>query len=278
MNGGFPLYWSYRKGLAFLRRDFLFESSYRLQGLVLFMGPLFAILNFYFLSQIIGGNRSQAHLEPYGGDYFTFALVGVSFVGFFNAGIMRYTSSIRQQLTIGVLEAMAVSPTRSLALLFYSILWPLAYELVKAFLFLLTGVLCFGAQIQLTNAPLLLIALALSLLVFGSLGIIAASLIIYLKRGDPVAWALTSLSVLVGGVVFPVSLLPTWLAWIARLVPITYALDAFRACLIPTAAISNLRDDFLTLGAFAAVLGPTAMWSAHVIFEKARVDGNLGHY
>lgn len=267
---------SLRLAAAFLRRDFLFEMSYKLQMLFKVVDVLFRLMIFYFLSRLVGGDASRAALEEYGGDYFTFSLVGIAFLGFFNAGIINFTTSIRQQLTIGVLEALAVAPIRSATLLFYSSIWPMGFELAKAIFYLIAGKLFFGAELSLVRVPLFLVTLALSVVVFGCLGVVGASLIVYFKRGDPIAWILSSLSILVGGVLFPIVLLPNWLQLVARANPVTYALEALRTSLIPRATGGALATPILVLSVFVALFIPLALWSAQIVFEKARAEGNLG--
>jgi ABC-2 type transport system permease protein len=272
------LYWFRRKCAAFLVRDMMFETTYKLQSVFRLLTVVFSLLSFRFLSRLVGGEATARHLDPYGGDYFTFVVVGIAFNGFFNAGIVSYTRDIRQQLTVGVLEAMAAAPIRSVSLLLYSLLWPMGWELVKALASVLLAGVFFGAQVGLARIPLLLATLALCLLVFGSLGIVAASLIVYFKRGDPIAWMLSSASSLVGGVLFPISILPGWLQLVARLTPVTYALDALRASLTPAADLASLGHNLLALGVFAVLLVPAAWLSSDVVFERARVHGNLGQY
>ena len=273
-----PLYWLVARSRAFVWRDLLFETSYKLQSVFRLANVLFQVLIFYFLARMIGGEGTSEHLERYGDDYFTFALVGIAFTGLFNAGLINFTTSIRQQLMAGVLEAMAATPIRSFSLLFYSLLFPLGFEVLKAFFYIAFGALALGADVALVRPGLLAATLALSAVVFGCLGVIAGALIVYFKRGDPLAWFLSSATSLVGGVFFPVSVLPGWLELLAKLVPVTYAVDALRASLIPAASLEHTGRDLAALGVFAIALLPAAWYSATIVIEKARMQGNLGQY
>lgn len=273
-----PVYWLLARSRAFLWRDLLFETSYKLQSLFRLASIFFQILVFYYLAGMVGGESTREHLAPYGGDYFTFTLIGLSFSGLFNAGLVSFTTAIRQQMMVGVLEAMAVTPIRSVSLLFYSLLWPVGFELFKALVYVAAGALWLGARVELVRLPLFVLTLALSMVVFGALGIIAGSLIIYFKRGDPLAWFISSLTGLIGGVYFPISVLPGWLETVARLVPVTYALDALRASLIPGADASLVGNNLLALAIFAVILVPGACYAASTVVDKARRRGNLGIY
>ena len=272
------LQWILIRSGAFLARDLRFETSYRLQSLFRLISVLFQVLTFYFLAGLVDGEEPRKHLADYGGDYFTFALVGLAFSGFLNSGLLAFTTSLRQQMTMGVFEAMAAAPIRSSSFLMYSLQWPIGFELFKSIFYLVVGQTLLGARVGLASWPLLLGTLVLSVLVFGSMGIIAGSLILYFKRGDPIAWFLSSANHLIGGIIFPVTVLPGWLAWISRLLPVPYALNSLRKSLIPAADRSDVAGDLVVLGLFALISIPIALWAARVAVERCRREGTLGQF
>jgi ABC-2 type transport system permease protein len=106
----------------------------------------------------------------------------------------------------------------------------------------------------------------------------AAGFIVVFKRGNPVTWLVANLATLLGGVYYPVSVLPTWLQSVARLLPITYALDAMRGALLDGAGWGELAPDLLALVAFCLVLFPVAQLVFRAAVRKARIDGSLTHY
>ncbi|MCB0237245.1 MAG: ABC transporter permease, partial [Anaerolineae bacterium] len=63
--------------IAFLRRDLLLQTSYRFAFVLQFAGIFFNMLVFYFLSTLVGVGAAP-YLEPYGGDYFSFVLIGLA--------------------------------------------------------------------------------------------------------------------------------------------------------------------------------------------------------
>jgi len=261
---------------AFMRRDVLQETSYKLQCVFQLLALGFQVLTFYFLSRLVGGEWSESHLARYGGDYFTFVLIGLSFTGIFNAALVGLTTSIRQHLTSGALEAMAATPTSPLEILAGSLLFPFTLESIKTMIVLVLGWSLLGAEIEVVRPLTLVATLLLALVVFGSIGIISASMIVYFKRGDPVAWFLAAMTMLVGGVLFPTSVLPGWLEKVSDLLPTPYAVDALRACLMPEADGNQLAMDLLGLCIFGTVLVPLAAISSRFFFERARANGSLG--
>ncbi|HEA69513.1 MAG TPA: ABC transporter permease, partial [Desulfobacterales bacterium] len=65
------------KPAAFLKRDLQIALSYKLQFLLQFVGIFFSSMVFFFVSKLIGGGIS-AQLAPWGGDYFSFVIIGVA--------------------------------------------------------------------------------------------------------------------------------------------------------------------------------------------------------
>jgi ABC-2 type transport system permease protein len=85
------------------------------------------------------------------------------------------------------------------------------------------------------------------------------------------AWFLT-------GTMFPVTALPAPLQYIARLIPITYSLEAMRAVLVGSATLSRLTGLIMALLIFAAVLLPLSVATLNWVVRRARLQGTLSFY
>jgi ABC-2 type transport system permease protein len=94
---------------AFVKRDFRLETSYRLAFLTQLGGAFTTLLSAGFLSRIVPGN--QAALQPYGGDYFTFALVGTAALSYFSVALGSFAGNLSMEQQQGTLEALLVTPT-----------------------------------------------------------------------------------------------------------------------------------------------------------------------
>ena len=119
--------------------------------------------------------------------------------------------------------------------------------------------------------------LGLASLSFLALGGMAASFILYFKRGNPIAWIFSSISILMGGVYFPVELFPLWIQNIASYFPLTIALRGIRMSLLENARWSLLGGDLLYLAVFALFLLPLAHLSLKASLRMCRNKGNLSH-
>jgi ABC-2 type transport system permease protein len=263
--------------LAFLKRDFYNEVSYRFAFFFQFFNVIFMVGVFYFIANLLG-TAASPFLADYGGDYFSFVLIGIAFSGYFGVGLSSFSNSIRQAQTTGTLEAMLSTPTRLPIIILSAALWDYWMTTLRVFVYLGVGVVFLSVDLKQANLASAGLILLLTVIVFSSLGIIAASFIMVLKRGDPIAWLFNAASSFLGGVYYPVAVLPGSLQTLSKLLPITYALEALRQALLNGATIGQLTPQILALSVFCLVLLPASLIIFRLAVRQARIDGSLTHY
>ena len=262
---------------AFLKRDVREEASYRLAFILQFLNIFFTVGLFYFIARLLG-DAATPHLEPYGGDYFAFVLIGIAFAGYFGVGLSSFSSSLRQAQTTGTLEAMLTTPTGLSTVILSSSLWSYLITTARVVIYLLVGVVLLGVHLEASSYLGALIILLLTVISFSSLGILAASFIMVLKRGDPITWLFNATSSILGGVYYPVTILPGWMQFFASLIPVTYALRAMRLALLQGAPLRELFSDILVLVIFSLVLLPASLLAFRYAVRRAKADGSLSHF
>jgi len=265
------------RALAFLRRDLSLQLSYRFSFALQFFGIFFNLLVFYFLSQLVGVSAAP-YLKPYGGDYFAFVLIGLAFSGYFGVGLNGFSSNLREAQTTGTLEAMLMTPTRLSTVIMSSSLYDYGLVTFQVLVYLGLGALLFGVQFGAGNIPAAFVVLVLTIIAMTGLGIIAASFIMVVKRGEPVTILISSLATLLGGVYYPVQLMPEALQKLSRLLPITYSLDAMRRALLTDASFQEIMPDIIALVIFCVVLVPLSLLIFRYAVHRAKVDGSLAHF
>jgi ABC-2 type transport system permease protein len=263
--------------LAFLKRDFQVESSYRFAFLMQLFGIFFSVGVFYYVSRLLGA-AAAPFLAPYGGDYFAFVLIGIAFSGYFGVGLSSFGNSLRQAQISGTLEAMLAAPTRLSLIILASAQWDYLMTTLRVLVYLAVGAGLLGVDLGGGNYLAALLVLALTIVTFSSLGVLSASFIMVLKRGDPITWAFGALSTLLGGVYYPVTVLPGWLQSVSNLFPITYALHAMRLALLRGASFRVLLPDLAALAFFSVGLLPLSLLAFHYAVRRARREGSLTHY
>ncbi len=262
---------------AFLKRDFTNEFSYRLSfGMQLF-GIVFSVASFYFLSRLFG-SAMVPQLAAYGGDYFSFVLIGLAFSGYLGLSITSFANSIRQGQVMGTLEIMLLSPTRLSSILISSTLWGYLMTTVNVVLYIIVGVLLFGFDIGQANFLTAVVVLLISIASFSGIGIISAAIVLLVKKGDPIGSVYGSMSGLLAGVFYPVSVLPDWLEPVSHLLPMTYALDAMRLALLKGHTLLDVWQDLAILLAFTCFLIPLSFFIFHKALKRAKTDGSLIQY
>jgi ABC-2 type transport system permease protein len=79
-------------------------------------------------------------------------------------------------------------------------------------------------------------------------------------------------------VFYPVSVLPGWLRFISRLLPITWSLEGIRGALLKGESFSALWQEFLALAIIASVLVPLGLAFFRLSVHYARKTGTLVKY
>jgi ABC-2 type transport system permease protein len=261
---------------AFLRRDFLDALTYRFSFVYSFLGIFFSSATFYFISRLI--SPGVPSLKAYGGDYFGFAVIGLAFsslLGIFQEGL---PSIIRNAQMSGTLEALLVTQTSIPTVLFGSSLYSLAFQSMRTVFQLALAIAVFGLRLGHVNWLGAVAVFVLTALCFLSVGILSASFILVYKTGNPLSWIFSSVSGLLGGVIFPVGILPGWIRWVSSLLPVTYALNGMRKSLLASASLGQVAPDIAALAIFNIILLPLSLVLFRLAVRKAKRDGTLTHY
>ena len=266
-----------RKILAFLKRDYLINVSYRFSFLLKAIAILAYIATFYYIAKIFG-KAATPHLELYGGEYFPFVLIGIAFSDFLFMGLSTFSHAIRDEQMIGTLGALLISPTRISNILLGSSIWEFTLASTRVLIYLILGITIFGVHINISGLFVTLIVLFLSAVSFSGMGIIAASFIMIFKKGEPISWIFVGGSSLLSGVYYPISVLPPILQKLSWLFPMTYSLDAIRLALLGKYSLKILLPDILALAVFSLILLPLSIMIFKYSVKKAKRDGTLLQY
>ena len=262
---------------AFLRRDLQHEASYKLAFAMQVLSTLPVMLMFLLLSRFFG-QLVPSQLQAYGGQYFPFVLIGIAVQNYLLLAMSAFSGRLREAQLTGTFEAELVTPVPLPLYLAGSSLFAFALKTVHIFIYLLLGSLLGGVHLQWARLPLVLLVLLLSAGAFSCLGILSASYIVLFKKGDPVGSVFMVMSWLLGGVYFPVAMLPGWLHGIAPILPMTQCLEALRLLLLGNQGLAQIARPLAILAAWV-VLGVPACYACFAwAVAWARKKGTLGQY
>jgi ABC-2 type transport system permease protein len=267
----------FAKPIAFFKRDFKIAASYRMNFLTQGFGIILTTFSFFLLSKMFAGNEIS-QLEPYGGDYFSFVLIGIALTDYFTISTNTFANEIRTSQIVGTLESLLITPTSIVTILLSSYVYKLFSTSFRIIFYLVVGLFLFDMLNHPVDIVALTVAFLLTLLPFFGLGLMSASFIIVFKQGNPIGGLMTMSSGLLGGVMYPVSVLPDWLTPFSMVLPITHGLEAIRQVLLNGVGISSIYKQLLILGILSFFSLATGMFSIYYGLKIAKKEGSLLHY
>jgi ABC-2 type transport system permease protein len=261
---------------ACLRRDLTIARSYRLSFVLEAIAVIAGLAIFSGVGQVADG-ASIARDSGVQGGYFAFASVGIAVSGMLSVCCSAFAQRVREDQTTGAFEAMLASPVSPRLL----VVAGAAYELLKALglavLTMVFAVAIFGVRLHVGGgaAVALLVGLPGLLLLLAAVGVVVAAVGVVSKDPGPLVGLATAGVSLLGGAYFPVSALPGALEAIARVLPVTWGLDALRAGLLG-GDVDVLACCALVVIGVASL--PVALWLFERAVDVARRRGSLAEY
>lgn len=265
-----------RDFLLFFVRDLRIATTYRSPFVFEIVQALFGAALLYYVALFVDSPELRASL-PQGKSYFAYSLVGFVFFDYLNEAIDTFDRSLQEARDTRTLEPLLITQVSLPVILAGSAVYPFVATTLRIVIYLLWGAILFGFPLSTANWVSVLAVLLITLLAFSGLGILSAAYLLLFKRGNPLKWLIVGLSSVVGGMLFPVNILPPWLQVVARLNPVTYALDAMRAALLDGANIFTIGRYLLILLLFGAILLPLGIAAFSWALRRTKITGTLTH-
>ncbi len=240
------------------------------------LAALFSPLLFYFLARFVG-NGVEDDLGRYGGSYFAFVLVGLVVTTFLTVTVATFGRALRQSQLLGVLEALVQTPARTGSILLGSSLWPYLWAAVQAVVLVVIAVLLMGVQLD-VNVLGTLVAGLLLLAALAAIGLMISAVVLSTKRGEAVTLAVSTGAMLLGGLYYPISVLPQPLESIAEALPIWHGTEALRLALLRGEGVDGLAADLWPVALFTVIALPLSLWMVERAVELCRQRGTLGQH
>jgi ABC-2 type transport system permease protein len=266
-----------RKLPAFVRRDFLVAWSYRLPFVGDWVGLVLQAFMFYFVGLMVDPSK----LPTFGGSqvtYLEFVAAGIAVSAFFALALGRVAASMQEEQVTGTLESLLMTPTSPSTIQVGAVVYDLLYIPIRTGAFLVAISLAFGLNFTLDGIlPAAVVLLVFVPFVWG-LGIASAGTTLTFRRGSGAIGLGSSILVLFSGAFYPLEVLPGWVEALARLNPITIAVEGMRDPLLAGTGWSGV-------GRSVAILVPLSILSligGVLVFRAAlrreRRHGTLGLY
>jgi len=189
----------------------------------------------------------------------TILLVGAVIWAYLGIIFEILTETVAWERWEGTIEYTFMAPLSRPIHLFGMGLFSIAYGVVRAVLLFGVVALFFSLQLSNANFAAALLVLIVASISFIGIGMMTAVLpLISPEKGTQLGFVAQGILLVVSGVYYPVSVLPQWMQWLAKISPATYALDGIRDAIINGAGVSAMWPNIwplLIIGAVSVPLG-----------------------
>jgi ABC-2 type transport system permease protein len=232
---------------AYVRIDLVEERMFPASTLLRYLAVVFPVLLYYF----------QTSFLDTGEQVFMLTLTGVAVTAGLQDALTGLTARLQFAQERGTLETYLVEPVPWALIPVAMNIWRSVTGGVLACL--MVGIGCaLGAPIKASAIPLALVVLVLGIAACNAIGTLAASFLVLFKRGEPVIMIYGLAAGVLGGALFPISVLPSSIRWLSYLVPHSYVIDAERQLLMtdpPSGGVSPLLSIVILFGFCVVTFG-----------------------
>ena len=189
----------------------------------------------------------------------TILLIGAVLWAYLGIVFEILTETVAWERWEGTIEYTFMAPLSRAVHLFGMGAFGVLYGVVRTALLFIVVALFFGLSFPNADFGAALLLLAVASLSFVGIGMVTAVLpLISPEKGAQLGFVAQGLLLVVSGVYYPVSVMPEWMQWLAKISPATYALDGIRAAVLDGAGVGAVWGDLwplLVSGAVAIPLG-----------------------
>jgi ABC-2 type transport system permease protein len=255
-----------------VRRDAVLFMTYRTQLVSQVLGPLFTITLFYYISHLVTARTIHSP-----GGYFGFVIVGLVIVQILTISLGVMPVSVRQELVSGTIERFLVSAHGPVNGIVGTMLFPLVNAMLTGVLTLVLGAVVFGLPIARPGGRAIPVSL-LGMLAFMPFAFFLVALVMAFKQAASATQFVIAGLAIVGGLYFPIAVLPDWIRWSAEVQPFTPATDLLRHLLIDSPLRQSAGVDLLKLVGFVILLLPAGFALLRLSIRYGQRTGTVAEY
>lgn len=261
---------------AFIRYDFLTQTSYRVHTVFMLVGVLAVVAPVYFIAPALQPTMAES-IQGQGGQFFGFLVVGLAAQRILWSAMESLPSALGSGIRTGTLEAFFATPVSVSTIVAGLMAYKTLRGLFEGILLLGAGWIL-GARLEPDHLIVGFVIILLIVLVHVPFGLMAAAGILAYRTPGPFLLAVYGASVFLGGVYYPTEVIPSWIEKLSLLIPLTYGLRALRRTLLEGLPLPAIVNDLLILLALIVVLGAISILLFWRGLRYARQSGSLAQY
>jgi ABC-2 type transport system permease protein len=185
-------------------------------------------------------------------NYFQFMAPGLMAMVIMMVAMTGLAGSISRERELGTLDGTLSAPISRLSIVLGKSFAQIVRGLLQAVLTLVLAMTLFGVVVQ-GNFGLLALLLLLTVFSFIGIGIMISAVASQQETAMTVMMTLTFPMLFLSGALFPIQQMPAVMQWIAKVIPLTYAVDALRRCIVLGTGISGMMNDVWVMLGFGVV-------------------------
>jgi ABC-2 type transport system permease protein len=185
-------------------------------------------------------------------NYFEFVAPGIMAMTIMFAAMTGLAGSISRERELGTLDGIISAPISRLAIILGKSFAQVVRGLLQAVLALILTVVLFGVVVH-GSYGLLALLLLLTVFSFIGIGVMISALASQQETAMTIMMTLTFPMLFLSGALFPVQQMPVAMQWISKGLPLTYAVEALRKCMVLGTGISGMMTEVWVMVGFGVV-------------------------
>ena len=161
----------------------------------------------------------------------------------------------------GTIEYTFMAPLTRATHLLGTGIFAIGYGIVRASIVFVAIAAFFGLHMPNANFATALVLIAVASVSFVGIGMMTAVLpLISPEKGTQFGYVAQGLMLVVSGVYYPVTVLPAFMQWIAKISPATYALRGERSAILDGATVGQVWGDIWPMVIIGVISVPLGIW------------------
>ncbi len=204
------------------------------------------------------------NVVPGGGNYFDFVAPGFIGMGVMMSGLTAVGAALAREREIGTLDGLLMAPISRVSIILGKTLAQTIRNLIQGGIIIGLAILVFGVHVR-GNPFLITLILILGTLSFLGIGIVATSVAKNQESAQFILGFLQFPMMFLSGVLFPTEQMPVLLQYVAKVLPLTYAVDALRKVMVLGVGLDGVLFQLTVL----VVIGAITIAIGVPLFDRA---------
>lgn len=235
---------------AFFIKHFYIEFSYKLNFFIQFLSIPIGIFSFYFFSKIV--DSSSIFFENELG-FLPFAIMGVASLDL-SSSILNYISRcVREEQISGILEEISLLKISYILYFSFNSIYPFCLSLIRILVYLSCLAVLGTIHLHFYEIFLIITIAFITTIAMNGIALLTSASIIYFRRGNFITSIYITICGLIGGIVYPTSVLPRELEIFSYYLPTFHLASGLRSLLIDNSNYEVYNQSIFSLVILALI-------------------------